>query len=58
MAKKEYVPGEIADDSGIYEIIGPRGGHTGHERTVVEGEPLPPTPKSGESYVLVRKTNS
>lgn len=45
-------PGEKASQSGQYEIVGPRGGRTGAERTVVKGEPLPPTPKPGQSYVM------
>jgi len=53
---KEYKPGETAPKSGQYEIIGPHGGHTGNERTVTKGEPLPPPPKSGETYILVDKT--
>jgi len=53
MAKK---PGEKADTSGQYERIGPRGGRTGHEVTVVKGEPLPPTPRPGETYVISDKT--
>jgi hypothetical protein len=47
-------PGERADRSGEYEIIGPRGGRTGQERTVTRGEPLPPTPKPKQQYKLVR----
>ena len=46
-------PGSTAPASGQYEIIGPRGGHTGRERTSVQGEPLPPTPKPGQTYDLV-----
>ena len=45
---KEIKPGEKAPASGQYEIIGPRGGKTGKERTVVRGEPLPPTPGPGQ----------
>ena len=45
--------GEKAKRSGQYEIVGPRGGRTGKERTVTRGEPLPPTPKAGQEYVLV-----
>ena len=48
--------GEIAKKSGQYEIIGPRGGKTGNEVTVVKGEPFPPTPKSGQSFTLVDET--
>jgi len=53
---KTFKPGETAPRSGQYEIVGPRGGHTGVERTVTKGEPLPPTRKSGESFVLVDPT--
>ena len=56
--KKHFKPGEKASSSGQYEIIGPRGGRTGVERTVVKGEPLPPTRKSGEEYILVDKTKT
>lgn len=45
-------PGEKAPRSGQYGIIGPRGGDTGKERTVVKGEPMPPTPKPGQTYVM------
>ena len=53
--KKEFKPGEKAEVSGQYQIIGPRGGK-GAERTVTKDEPLPPTPKGGSTYVLVDKT--
>lgn len=56
MPRKEYSPGETADKSGQYEIIGTRGARTGVERTVTKGEPLPPTPQSGQKYILVDKT--
>jgi hypothetical protein len=50
-AKKENLkPGQTAPASGQYPIIGPRGGDTGRERTVVKGKPMPPTPKPGETY--------
>jgi len=50
-------PGEKADRSGQYEIVGPRGGKTSHgERTVVTGEPLPPTPEPGQKFRLVDPT--
>jgi len=54
----KFKPGSPAPRSGQYEIIGPRGGHTGEERTVVRGEPLPPTPKPGMSYINVDPTNN
>jgi hypothetical protein len=53
-----FKPGEKAPRSGQYAIIGPRSGETGKERTVVRGEPLPPTPKSGQSYKLVDPTKN
>ena len=57
MANK-YKPGEKADYSGQYEIVGPRGGRTGIERTVVKGEPLPPTQKPGQGFILVDPSNN
>lgn len=51
-------PGNSAPRSGQYELVGPRGGRTGEERTVVRGEPLPPAPKSGMSYKLVDPTRN
>lgn len=48
--------GTKAQTSGQYEIVGPQGGRTGKERTVVKGEPLPPTPRSGQQYILKDKT--
>ncbi len=55
MAKGQK-PGQIAPTSGQYAVIGPKGGKTGTEVTVVKGKPLPPTPKSGQTLVLVDKT--
>ncbi len=51
---KGLKPGEAAPKSGIYAIIGPRGGETGKERVAEQNEPLPPTPKPGQSYKLIR----
>lgn len=56
MATKTFHPGEKAPYSGQYEIVGPRGGHTGVERTVTKGEPLPPTLAPGQEYRLADKT--
>ena len=50
MSKKTYKPGKISPGSGQVNIIGPRGGETGEERTVVKGHPFPPTPKPGQQY--------
>lgn len=58
MSGKTYRPGEKAPASGQYEVTGPRGGGTGKERTVVRGEPLPPTPKKGQEYKIVDRTKN
>ena len=44
--KQTFKPGEKAPVSAQYGING--GG--GAERTGVKGKPLPPTPKSGQTY--------
>jgi hypothetical protein len=51
-----YKPGQKAPESGQYGVIGPKGGKTGNEVTVTKGETLPPTPKPGQTFVLVDKT--
>ena len=58
MSKSENLrPGNIAKESGQYVQVGPRGG-IGAERTVVKGEPLPPTPRPNMSYQLVDRTRT
>lgn len=47
---ERHKSGEIATKSGSYPIQGPRGGQTGEERTVTEGDPFPPTPQKGQIY--------
>jgi hypothetical protein len=55
MAKsRNFKPGERAPKSGLYEMVGPRGGKTGEERTVTRGQPLPPTRDSGQKYKLAK----
>ncbi len=56
MARQTFKPGERSPRSGQYEIVGPRGGRTGQERTVTRREPLPPTPHRGQRYILVDPT--
>ena len=51
-------PGQKAPRSGQYEMVGPRGGRTGIERTVVKNEPLPPTQDSGQKYILTDPTKT
>jgi hypothetical protein len=58
MSSKHLKPGHPAPVSGEYAIVGPRGGQTNVERTVVRGEPLPPTPTKGATYVLSRRAHN
>lgn len=51
-------PGTKAPKSGSYEIISASGERTGVERTVARGEPLPPTPASGQRYRPVSSSKS
>ena len=51
-------PGQNVPRSGQYEIVGPRGGRTGEERTMVRGETAPPTPQSGQRFRLTDPTNN
>jgi hypothetical protein len=50
---KTFRPGKMALGSGQYEVVGPRGGGIGVERTVTRSEPLPPTPEKGQAYALI-----
>jgi len=54
---KSFKPGQIAERSGLYRQIGPRGG-LGNQVTVVRGEPLPPTPKPDMTYTLERPADN
>lgn len=56
--RKPMNPGSKAPASGQYGIVGPKGGKTGEERTVVKNEPLPPTPKPGQKYVINDRTKN
>ena len=55
---KTFKPGEKAPVSAQYGIVGPRGGDTGKERTVVRGESLPPPPNAGKSYKINDRTKN
>lgn len=55
---KKLKPGDAAPVSGLYELIGPRGGHTGKERTAVKGDVLPPTPKPGMQYKISERAHN
>ena len=56
MPKPLHKPGQIAEESGQYPVVGPRGGDQNREVTVVEGEPFPPTPKPGMGFGPPDKT--
>jgi hypothetical protein len=52
-----YKPGEKCLVSGQYVIVWvATHARTGRERTVVRGEPFPPTPSAGQGYILVDPT--
>lgn len=51
-------PGTRVQRSGQYGMMNTRGNPTGNERTVVRGEPLPPTTKPGYTYKLVDPTKT
>ena len=54
---KNIKPGQSAPASGQYQVVGPKGGSHG-EVTAVKGHTMPPTPKPGQSYVLVDPTKN
>lgn len=58
MSPKKLTPGTPAPVSAQYEIVGPRGGRTGVERTVTKGEPLPPTPTPGGTFRIADRTKN
>ncbi len=58
MSDRGQKPGEKAERSGQYEIIGPRGGHTGVERTIPKGHVIPPTPEPGQTLRIVDPTKN
>ncbi len=59
MARSSHVkPGDTVPASGLYEIIGARGGATGKERTMARGETAPPTPKQGQSYRISERARN
>lgn len=56
--KQTFKPGTISPFSGEAELIGSRGGHTGHEVTVDRGERFPPTPEPGQKYIPSRRAHN
>jgi len=55
---KTFRPGMISPFSGEAQVVGPRGGKTGHEVTVDRGERFPPTPKKGEEFTVSRRAHN
>jgi hypothetical protein len=51
---KPLKPGQLAPKSGIYNVTGPRGGKTNEQVVSTQNHPLPPTPKPGQGYELVK----
>ena len=58
MSAQVLTPGQLTPFSGQYVVIGSRGGNTGKEVTSVQGHPLPPTEKPGQTYRLVDATHN
>ena len=56
--KPKFRPGQTAPRSGQYRVIGPRGGSTNKEVTVVKGEPFPPTTGPGQGYQIADPTKN
>lgn len=56
MSKSNIKPGQTVEVSGQYKAVGPRGGMSTTEVTLVQGKPAPPTQKPGMSFKLVDKT--
>ena len=57
MTKPTYKPGQKIPNSGIYKMVGPRGGEIGENITAVKGHKFPPTQRPGEVYKETKKTN-
>jgi hypothetical protein len=58
MNNNSFKPGQISPGSGQVQIVGPRGGSTGIERTIVKDTRFPPTLKPGQQYVPVDSTKN
>ena len=58
MTKQIFKPGMISPFSGEAKVVGSRGGKTNHEVTMDRGEKFPPTPESGQHYVVSRRAHN
>ena len=56
MKNNNIKPGQSVKTSGQYVVVGPRGGKSKTEVTLVQNKPAPPTPKPHSSFELVDKT--
>ena len=56
MSNKILKPGQTVKTSGQYVQVGPRGGVSRTESTLVQGKTTPPTSKPNSTYYLVDKT--
>lgn len=54
MTAKTFKPGQPAPQSGIYDMVGPRGGKTSEQVVSTQHNPLPPTPKPRQGYQLAK----
>ncbi len=55
---KKLIPGTRSPFSGQVEIVGPRGGNTNIERTIVKDKIIPPPLKPGQTYKKVDGTKN
>jgi hypothetical protein len=55
--KKTFKPGQTADKSGQYDMLGPKGGFV-KEVTIIKGKPFPPTEKPNSGYKIADPTKN
>lgn len=53
---KQYKPGQTVQVSGQYVAVGPRGGKSDVEITMVAGKTAPATPRPNMTYKLTDQT--
>lgn len=53
MANKRIRPGQTSPASAQYRLTGTR-----HEITLPKGRPAPPTPRKGQTWQIVDRTNN
>ena len=55
--KKTFKPGQTAEKSGQYDMLGPKGGFI-KEVTIVKGKHFPPTVKPNAGYKMANATKN